>query len=86
MPSKKPLRYVVSSALLVGSLSACGASEHPVNEPRPAVNEPEHGPEINDPEPNEHPEHVGAEVETNEPAPAPEPEVSANEAPEEPTE
>lgn len=76
--TKKPLRYLVSSALLVGSLSACGGAEHPVNEPRPVVNEADH-----DPEANEHPEHEHPETEpeTNvapEPEPGPEPEMSVN--------
>lgn len=70
--SHKPLRYFVSSALLAGSLSACGGAEHPVNEPEPVVNEAEHAPEV-----NEHQEHQPEpEPETN-PA-EPEPEMSAN--------
>ncbi|MFK8004051.1 MAG: hypothetical protein AB8H86_31085 [Polyangiales bacterium] len=86
----KPLRYFVSSALLVGSLSACGGAEHTVNqapprddEARPVVNEAAH------PQPNEHPEHTDPETEPEanpepdvEPetnaAPEPEPEMSVN--------
>lgn len=84
--TKKPLRYLVSGALLVGSLSACGANEHPVNEappePEPVMNEAE-------PEPNEHADHEHEaqpepEPETNvleDPEEVEEPEVSVNEMP-----
>ena len=72
--TKKPLHFVVSSALLVGSLSACGAAEHPVNEPEPVVNEA-------DPELNEHPEHVHQEAE---PVTNDQPEPVVNEIADEP--